>query len=167
VFTCNNTADWFNWLVIKPFGTGHYIQGLNVTGNVFRSLNGSIDRVEHIDTSYADLDYGKMVNIVFQGNTFNGVTEPVYNPATLRMSQNTASKDWILDTEHRLPFSGYVRTVEAVTLLDPIENASGGKVYESPHVTLNYGTDNTQAKIEWSEPTTGTISVVARMDFTS
>jgi hypothetical protein len=42
IFTCNDVADWFSWFVVKPYGSGHFIQGLSVTGNTFKSLNGSI-----------------------------------------------------------------------------------------------------------------------------
>ena len=45
IFTVNDAASYFAWIVIKPFGTGHYIQGLSVTGNTFKSLNGTTDRM--------------------------------------------------------------------------------------------------------------------------
>ncbi len=44
IFTANDVAPWFTWIMIKPFGTGHYLSGLHVSNNTFRSLNGRIDR---------------------------------------------------------------------------------------------------------------------------
>ncbi len=64
MFTTNDVADWFNFIVIKPYGPGHFINGFAVIGNVFRSLNGRIDRVEHVDTTFADLDYSRTRSFV-------------------------------------------------------------------------------------------------------
>ena len=30
IFTANDVASWFSWIIIKPYGPGHFIQGLNV-----------------------------------------------------------------------------------------------------------------------------------------
>jgi hypothetical protein len=43
VFLSSDIADWFAYLVIKPFGSGHGISNLTVNGNTFRSLNGTIN----------------------------------------------------------------------------------------------------------------------------
>ena len=49
IFFCTNAAPWFTFFVLKPFGPGHFIHGLTVTGNAFKSVNGGIDRAEQVD----------------------------------------------------------------------------------------------------------------------
>ena len=44
IFTMKDAANWSNWIVIKPYGTGHFVQGLSVIGNTFKSINGNITR---------------------------------------------------------------------------------------------------------------------------
>ena len=56
IFTVNDAASYFRWIVVTPRGPGHFIQGLNVSGNVFRTVNCTIDRVERVDTTFAGLD---------------------------------------------------------------------------------------------------------------
>ncbi|MGB0607088.1 MAG: right-handed parallel beta-helix repeat-containing protein, partial [Paracoccaceae bacterium] len=51
VFLSGDVADWFAYLVIKSFGSGHGISNLTVNGNTFHSISGNIDRVERIDSS--------------------------------------------------------------------------------------------------------------------
>ncbi|MCB4380036.1 right-handed parallel beta-helix repeat-containing protein, partial [Synechococcus sp. MU1644] len=59
VFLSGSVAPWFSYLVIKPHGAGHFLNGVTVTGNRFQSINGQIDRAERVDTSFADLDYDR------------------------------------------------------------------------------------------------------------
>jgi hypothetical protein len=80
VFTAQNVAPWFSWIVLTPRGPGHFISGLSVTGNVFYARSGDIDRVESIDTSYATLEFNSFRNISFDQNTFNGVTQRAVSP---------------------------------------------------------------------------------------
>ena len=49
IFTANDVAPWFSWIVVKPFGAGHFLQGFSVTGNAFKALSGNVDRVERVD----------------------------------------------------------------------------------------------------------------------
>ncbi len=164
VFTAIGAADWFNWIVIKPHGPGHYIQGLSVIGNVFRALNGNVDRIERVDTTFADLDYGRMVNVVFSGNTFNAVAEPIYNPVSLKHEEGSASATWTVDCAPFLPFGGRARTVEAVVADGPLRNGSGQVVYPGFHVTEEVGSNDNQIQITWEQPVRGEVNVIARMD---
>jgi hypothetical protein len=111
MFTTNDVADWFNFIVIKPYGPGHFINGFAVVGNVFRSLNGRIDRVEHVDTTFADLDYGRIRSFEFSANTFHNVNELVSNPASLSFEQQTEAATWVMQTRNALPFEGYALSV--------------------------------------------------------
>jgi hypothetical protein len=164
IFTTADVAPWFNWIVIKPYGTGHYIQGLSVTSNVFRSISATVTRIEYVDTTIADLDYGRMRNVNFVGNVFNGVAEPVYNPASIEVTQSTLSNVWVGESEPYLPFKGRARTLEAITSKGKIADASNAALYEQPYYLAEFGTNKRQFKIVWKTPCTGTVLCMVRMD---
>jgi len=46
VFLSGGVALWFSYVVIKPHRVGHFLNGMTITGNKFRSINGFIDRAE-------------------------------------------------------------------------------------------------------------------------
>jgi len=152
------------FIVVKPHGADHFIHGLNVTGNVFRTLNGYIDRVEAIDSSFADLNYDRMRNIVFQGNTFNAVDTGVFNPLTLDAVQVTASSTWTISTDKQLPFQGFARRVTGVVWQDAITNSASANEHATPFAKLRQGTDKDQIALIWPEATKGTATVTIRMD---
>ncbi|MEM6727043.1 MAG: glycosyl hydrolase family 28-related protein [Pseudomonadota bacterium] len=164
IFTVNDVAPWFRFIVVKPYGSGFTINGLAVVGNVFKSLNGAIDRVEDVDTSFADLNYNTMRNITFEANTFDGVSVDTFNP--IRQVHTEASPDasWDIEFAPRFPFGGRCRFVESVVAQGAIRNASNAINYDSPYVALGQGTNGSQARINWSEPVRGTVAVMARMD---
>ena len=157
-------ASWFNWLVVKPYGTGHYIHGLAVVGNVFRTVDATIDRIEKVDTTFADLDYGRMRNISFIGNVFHGIGQEVRNPHSMTWDQATASRTWVVDPGTALPFRGRARTVEAVTPVGRITDAAGGEVYEAPWVEAEYDDDRRKVRLGFKTAVKGTTRVVVRMD---
>ncbi|GAA3867532.1 right-handed parallel beta-helix repeat-containing protein [Celeribacter arenosi] len=164
IFTVNDSADWFSFIVVKPYGPGHFIQGLSVQGNTFKSLNGFIERIDRVDTTYADLDYGRMRNVVFAGNTYNGVTDKSYNPVSLEFSQNTEATTWVLDFSEYLPFKGWARCVESVVPVGALTSVAGQGVYETPYATLAYGAESNSAAITFKTACKGTVQVVARVD---
>lgn len=164
ILTVNDVAPWFHWLVVKPHGPGHFIHGLTVMGNVFRALNGAIDRVEHVDTTIADLDYGRMRNITFAGNVFHGVNEEVRNPMSLSHSQSTPAQGWVIDTGTTLPFLGRARTVEAVVAQGAIRDADGQAIFEHPHVETSHGPGGRQIRAVFATACTGSLRVQVRMD---
>ena len=164
VFLSGDVAPWFAYLVIKPFGTGHSITGLNVSGNKFRSINGSIDRVDRVDTSFADLDMTRGKNVVVAGNTFHSIGTPIYNPLVVEHGQKTASATWTIDTEGELPFGGRTRRVEAVVATSRIRDGSNQTVYSTPFVSLEQGANGDQVVLNWETPVTGDVSVTLRMD---
>ncbi|KMW59043.1 hypothetical protein AIOL_004024 [Candidatus Rhodobacter oscarellae] len=164
IFTANDVAPWFSWIVIKPYGPGHFIQGLSVTGNTFKALNGAIDRIEEVDTSFADLDYTRVRNVVFSGNTFNGIAQAAINPVTLEFDQVTNASTWTLNVADYLPFGGNARTVESVVAEGNIKNAAGQNIYHFPAVFTNAGTENNLVQLRWPEACNGTVVVTARVD---
>jgi hypothetical protein len=164
IFTANDVATWFNWIVIKPYGPGHFIQGLNVSGNTFKSINGNIERVEGVDDSFAGLDFTRTRNVVFEGNTFNGVNQLTINPVTLKFTQSTEAKTWTLNVSDYLPFGGNARTVSSVVAEGPIINTSGSYVYHFPRVAPNAGANNNQVQLSFPEDVRGSVQVTARVD---
>ena len=164
MFTTNDVADWFNFIVIKPYGAGHYINGFAVVGNVFRSLNGRIDRVEHVDTTFADLDYSKTRSFVFQANTFHNVNEPVANPAYLLHTQQTEASTWVMQTRDALPFAGTAMLVEQVMPQGAITDAGSAPVFDLPSALGGQGADGRSVHLQWSRPVKGAVRYGVRMD---
>ncbi|WP_108482771.1 glycosyl hydrolase family 28-related protein [Oceaniglobus ichthyenteri] len=164
IFTANNVASWFSWLVIKPFGPGHFVQGLNVVGNTFKSINGQIDRIDRVDTSIAGLDHSLARLINFQGNTFNGIQQLTINPVTLEFSQNDNAETWTLGIGGFLPFQGYARTVCAVVPEGELLTSGQARVYDMPSVTPMDGPGQNRVRLGWSVPTRGRVQVTARCD---
>ncbi len=164
IFTVNDSASSFSWIVVKPYGSGHFLQGLSVVNNTFKSLNGFIERVERIDTTYAELQFNSMRNVTFAGNTFNGVSQNTINPVSLEFSQNTASTAWVLDPSGYLPFGGWARVVEGIVFRNEITNSAGSRVFPTPYVTVNYGSNKNQIRLNFEEAVKGTVNLMARMD---
>ncbi len=164
IFTVNDAASWFSWIVIKPYGPGHYIQGLSVTGNTFLSINGQTDRVEKVDTSFATLDMTKARNIVFQGNTFNAIGQNTYNPVTLPFTQATAQTVWNCNFGSFFPFGGRALTVEGVVAEGAITKAAGTRLTEMPYASLQQGAQGTEVRLNWLSAAKGSVRIVARMD---
>ena len=153
-----------SWIGIKPYGSGHSLQGLTVMGNVFKSLYSQIDRVERVDRTFADLDASKMRNVRFEGNTFNGVRTPTTNPLSISHSQNTAAARWVVATGGALPFDGRSMKVESVVAEGAIQTASGARNTDLPSITTGQGSAKNQVVLDFSQPVRGTMALRVRMD---
>ena len=164
IFTANDVADWFNWIVIKPYGASHFIQGLIITGNTFRSLNGTITRVESVDTTFNDLNYNMTRNVVVQGNTFNGITNAFQSPVSLEHTQNTDSLVWTIDFAPYLPFGGYARKVTGLVSSGKITTGANTRVNTMPYTTPLVGPNLDQVKLTWNLACRGKVMVTARVD---
>lgn len=163
VFTVNDVAPWFKFIIIKPYGTGHTLNGLTINGNVFRALNGNINRVEGVNTTFADLDYTKTKNVVMGGNTFHAINEPVYNPCTINHNEASDTQVWTIDFAPKLPFEGRARTVTSVVSSGKIRQGSAVK-HDFPYTLNNQGPNASQIKLGWAQPCRGTVTITARMD---
>ncbi|MEM6479157.1 MAG: glycosyl hydrolase family 28-related protein [Pseudomonadota bacterium] len=164
IFTVNDVAPWFRFIVVKPYGEGFSINGLSVIGNVFKSLNGAIDRVEDVDTSFADLNYNTTRNITFEANTFDGVTTDVFNPIRQTHTEASPQTNWEVEFAPRLPFGGRCRFVESVVAQGAIRNAANVTVSHMPYIALGQGTNGSAARVVWPEAVKGTVAIMARMD---
>lgn len=164
ICTANDVAPWFRWIMIKPYGPGHFIHGLTVTGNVFRTLNGAIDRIEGVNTSLSDLDRTRMRNVVFDNNVFHGISTETRNPCPVRHDQQSAQKDWIVPTNGRLPFDGWARVLEYVTKDGSVTNSSGAENFSAPGSGFYQGSSKSAIKLIWPEPVKGKVRCSIRMD---
>ncbi|PFG64590.1 pectate lyase-like protein [Thioclava sp. ES.031] len=161
---CINVAPWFTWLSIKPYGPGHFIQGLSVTNNVFKSLNGSVDRIEKIDTSFADIDRSRVRNVVFEANMFNAINDISQNPVMVEVNQSTAQSVWTVDASEYLPFGGWARNVQSLIAEGMVRDGSGARIEAMPYVAVEQGAAKNQITVNWPEAAKGRLQVTLRMD---
>lgn len=159
-----DVADWFRWIVIKPYGPGHFIHGLSVTGNVFRSTAGRIDRIEGVDSSIADLRRDMMRNVTFAHNVFHGVNTETRNPLPLEYTQSSAQGTWVVDTGGQLPFGGFARNVDALAPQGALRTGAGGTSHAWPSVQTAQGSARDQIRLTWPAATRGTVRCAVRMD---
>jgi len=164
IFIASNTAPWFNFIVVTPYGQDHAIREFSVTGNVFRTYGSSIDRVERVDTSYADIDRNMVRNLAFSNNAFNGITQPTRNPYIDIHNQQTAASVWVIDTGAFLPFEGWTRTIESIQPVHAITDAANQPVWAMPYVQPVNTPNTNQFRLVWPEPVKGRIRFSVRMD---
>lgn len=164
LFLCSNTSSAFRFLVLSPKGSNHSIAGLSVTGNVFRNSTNAIDRVEMVDATVAQLATGDYRNLIFAGNTFNGVTQATVSPILVEHAQNTASDTWVVDAGSYLPFGARARNVEAVVLEGPVRNAANAVQWAQPYVEVEQGAGNRFAHLKWPSAVKGKALVTIRCD---
>lgn len=164
VFLSGSVAPWFSYIVVKPHGTGHFLSGVSITGNRFRSLNGTIDRAERVDTTFADLDLSRCKNVVFTANSFHAVLAQVETPAKIEYVQNTASDIWTIDASDYLPFGGQALKVESVLPQGALRNGNNVRQWETPYADVAQGTSRDQITLNWSQAVRGRVQVTVRMD---
>ncbi len=164
VFLSGDVAPWFNYIVVKPHGAGHYLNGVCIANNRFRSINGGIYRVEGIDTSFADLDASRHRNVQVFGNSFHNVTEPIENPLRVTHTQSSTAASWTVDTGTGLPFEGRATNCDSIVATDNVRTSSGATTFTFPHVDVQQGTDKDQIRLNWPDAVSGTVRVLVRMD---
>lgn len=163
-FLVSNATAGFSWLVMKPFGAGHFVHGLSVTSNVFKSMGRKTTRIDKVDTSHATMNYERMRNITFQANLFNGIDTYVANPVDISHSQGTAANRWVIDTAQRLPFNGFAKKVESLVAESAISTGANQRISEMPWVESQYGTAKTSVAVNWTTAVRGKIALRVRMD---
>jgi hypothetical protein len=164
IFFAIDVAPSFRWIVVKPRGAGHFLNGFSVTGNTFRSVNAVIDRVEKVDTSQSTLDYSKFRNVVFEGNTYHGVTQQTVNPVTVEHAQNTADDAWIVDGSAFLPFNGWARNVMALVAEGAVTTGANSQRFDMPYVQVEQGAGNDKVHLRWPVAVKGRVHVTLRCD---
>ncbi len=164
IFYAIDVAPWFSFVVITPYGPGHFLQGLMVTGNVFRSTGGRIDRADKLDTTFASMNFNRFRNVVFQNNAYNGIDFPTESPTVILHEQNTESTNWTVTTGDKLPFGGWARTVPSIVMENPARDASNTIRYEMPYVQVQQGVNNNEVRLRWPQATRGRAIVTVRVD---
>ena len=164
IFTVNDVAPWFRFFVITPRGAGHFINGLSITNNAFRTINTSIDRVEMVDTTHATLDYTRFRNVAFEANTFNGISQLTTSPVMVEHSQNTPADTWVVDAAAFLPFASRARNVQSLVAEGAITNGANVAQYVMPYVQVEQGAQNAQVHLRWPTPVKGLMQVTLRCD---
>ena len=164
VFLSGDVASWFSYIVIKPYGSGHFLNGVSVTGNKFRSINGTIDRAERVDTSFATLDFSRSKDVFFDANSFHNVSTQCRNPLRVEFDQNSAASTWTIPTGGTLPFQGYSRAVDAVIVEGSLRGSSGAVVYPGHYVRTQEGSNNDEIDIVWEQAVRGTVRALIRID---
>lgn len=163
-FLASDVAAWFTWIVVKPYGAGHFIKGMSVSDNSFRCFNGTVGRIESVDTSLASLDNSRMRNIVFANNTFNAVSQATVNPVNFGHTQASGATVWTVDASAFLPFGGWARNVEAIVAEGMITGNAGERRSDMPFVGLEQGPTKRQVTLNWANASKGRVQVRLRMD---
>ncbi len=163
-FTAANVAPWFRWLVVSPYGSGHYVTGLTVSSNVFRVVSASVDRIEAVDTTYGTLAYTSFRNVIFENNSFTNVSQPTSSPVMVEHTQSTASDTWVVDASAYLPFASRARNVVALVAEGAISNAANVAQNVMPWVAVEQGAEGNLVNIRWSTAVKGKMQVTLRCD---
>lgn len=164
IFTAIGAASYFRFIVIKPYGAGHFINGLNVSGNTFKVTNGNIDRVDKVDDSVAALDAGRFRNINWTGNTYHAVNQWTQSPVMLSFSETSAAETWRCDFTDWLPFGGRARNVTDVTPVGALRNAGNVKQFVTHYTDPEEGASKGAVDVIWGTAVKGRVNVTARVD---
>jgi hypothetical protein len=164
VFIASNTTPAFRWVVVKPYGPGHFLSGFSMTGNSFRCFGTIIDRVDMVDSTFASLDFTQSRNVRVEGNSFNNVDQWIMNPVIVSHTQNTAAETWNVNAGGFIPFGGRIRIVESVAPDGAITNGTGSARHVFPYSEPGTGGSGNQAQVRWGEAVRGKAMVTMRMD---
>lgn len=164
IFTASDVAGWFSWIVTKPFGIGHFINGMAVIGNTFRAVNAVVDAADHVDNSFAGFDYSRMRNVIWEGNAYAQVTKKTQNPVSITHSEATDSQIWNVDLADYLPFQAWARRVTGLVASERINTGTDVQVTDMPYVQTQQGPANSAVDVVWAQPCKGEIQITVRMD---
>ncbi|MEO1139648.1 MAG: glycosyl hydrolase family 28-related protein [Pseudomonadota bacterium] len=164
VFLSQSTAPWFNFLIVKPYGPGHFINGLTVTGNTVRLIDGPIDRFEGIDTSFATMNFERFRNIRFEDNAYFNVNIQVENPLVMQHTEASPQTTWVVQPHPKLPFEAWAQTVEAIVPEGPIRDANDNAYFGIPYYDGKEGPNNDRVNLRWEKPVRGTVTMRVRID---
>jgi len=163
VFLASDMAPWFTYITVKPHGPGHFLNGMTVTGNTFRAI-GSIDRVESVDTSFADFDYDRVRNITFAENSFHNVDIHAESPLVMEHVEESAAATWVVTPAPRLPFGAWAQTVESVLPEGALRDSAGDVVHTSPSFEARQGPEKDRINLHWPQSVSGKVILRARID---
>jgi hypothetical protein len=160
----SDVAPWFRWIVMAPKGTGHFVHGLTVADNTFRTINGSVDRCEGVDTSIADLDFSRFRNLNFTGNAFNGISQIAVSPLVIEHVQNSVSDTWTIDGGAFMPFLSRARNTQSIVAEGAVLNSANVAQYAMPFAVNEQGANKNQVQLHWPSAVKGRAIVTIRCD---
>ncbi|KIT17671.1 glycosyl hydrolase family 28-related protein [Jannaschia aquimarina] len=150
---------------VKPFGSGHYLNGMSITANTFKTIKGqALDRVDLVDTTHADLDYGRFVDVAVHSNTFHGIGKQIQNPVTVPIVSSTGDTTWDIDLSDFLPFGGEARVVTAIVPEGRIKDNANATIWDMPYCAGGIGANRRSVRVNWRVPARGKVFVTARCD---
>jgi hypothetical protein len=164
IFYSIDMAPWNSFIVLTPYGPGHFVQGMVVTGNVFRATSGQVDRADKLDTTYASMNFGRFRNVVWRDNTYNNINFPVESPTVIIHDQNTEATNWTIGTGEKLPFGGWARTVSSMVIENAPRDAGNNSRYDMPHVFVQEGANSSDVRLRWPIATRGRAVLTVRVD---
>jgi len=163
VFLASDMVPWFTYITVKPHGPGHFLDGVTVTGNTFRAI-GSIDRVESVDTSFADLDHDRVGNITFAENSFHNVDIHAQSPLVMAHVEESAAATWVVTPAPRLPFGAWAQVVDSVLPEGALQDGSGNPVHAAPWFEARQGPERDRINLHWPEAVSGRVILRVRID---
>lgn len=163
-FTVKNVDNWFRWIKIKPIGSNHFINGLNISGNVFKVLGVVIDRVEEVDTSFNSLDESKTQEFTMVNNSFSNVSYPTASPVSGVVSSASFDNEWDANFGNKLPFGLRAMNVVSVCAKGAIQQSGGSVNYSSPYALVEQGASKDQIKLRWPVAVRGDVVCTVRAD---
>lgn len=155
---------WFRWIKIRPVDAGHFINGFNLSGNVFKVLGSPIDRVEEVDTTFSVLDETKTQEFTMVNNSFTNVNFPAANPIKALVSSMSASAQWTGDFTNKLPFGLWAMNVTSVCSKGPILTSSSATHYNVPYAESEQGVKQDQVHLNWAVPVRGDVICTVHAD---
>ncbi|MXU64610.1 glycosyl hydrolase family 28-related protein [Oceanomicrobium pacificus] len=164
IFTANGAPNWFTFIRLAPYGTGHRIDGLTITGNAFKSLTTTIARVDDIDDSRGTVDVTLTRNLEMHSNSFSGVDTRSASPLRLNVTQTVAQTSWTVPSFGALPFLGRSRSAGAVTVVGILQTGGNQDRFLSPALELEAGAGGQDATLRWPEAVKGRALVELRCD---
>ena len=164
IFTCNDVSVSMRFIVMKPYGPGHFINGPAMSENVFRTVNTNIDRVDGVDTTHATLDFSRFRNIAVSDNGFNGINQITQSPVMIEHVQNTEADTWAIDSAGFLPFGSFVRNVQSLVAEGEVTTVANVRNFSMPYVEVEKGANRDQAYLRWPTPLKGKVQVTMRCD---
>lgn len=149
---------------IRPVDAGHYINGFNLSGNVFKVHGSPIDRVEEVDTTFSTLDETQTQEFTMRNNNFTNVNFPVANPVSAIVSSTNASTQWSVDFVDKLPFGLRAMNVSSVCAKGAILTGSSAIHYNVPYTQVEQGANQSEIKLNWSTAVRGQVICTVHAD---
>lgn len=165
IFTCSDVPTSFNYIRLAPYASGLQLDGLSVTGNAFKSLNGGvIERVEAVDTSHGSFDAAMTRNVTFADNSYEDVLFRTAAPLLLDHVQVSVADIWTLNTGGRLPFEGRAMVAYGLSMNGAVRD-SGGAVYDGiPYLEPQSGIGLDEVRLRWVKAVKGNALIMVRSD---